>query len=189
MQMDSGLFTSNYYVYAKGQVVLDSDRIRSAVSAADSNMGVVVDGRMDYVWERAKADSRSAVSVSDAGGSSQQAKAVNIMLQAVNAKADTDQLLGAGKKPLEILQENMKNCRVLDLTGCTLDEVLYYSGEGSLIYARTGETGTVVITGYNSSSVWIYDPGKNAQRQMSLEEAQEELEQAGSVYYTYLKNS
>lgn len=65
MKMDSDLFTSSYYVYAKGEIVLATDNVRQAVSAADSNMGVVVDGSMDYIWERAKADSRSAVSLSD----------------------------------------------------------------------------------------------------------------------------
>lgn len=189
MKMDSGLFTSSYYVYAKGNVILATDNVRTAVAAADSNMGVVVDGSMNYIWERAKASSREAVSVSEADGSSQVSKAVNIMLKAVNEKADTDQLLAEGKEPLEILRENMEGCRVLDLTGCTLDQVLYYSGEGSLIYVQTGDHQAGIITGYNSSSVWVYDTDKDTQRKIGLEQAQEEFKENGSVYYTYLQTS
>lgn len=189
MKMDSDLFTSSYYVYAKGEIVLATDNVRQAVSAADSNMGVVVDGSMDYIWERAKADSRSAVSLSDPEGSSSVSRALNIMLREVKKQADTDQLLSEGQEPLEILKKNMEHCLVLDLTGCTLDQVLYYSGEGSLIYVRTGEEQARIITGYNSGSVWVYDPGKDTQRQMGREEAQKEFEKSGSVYYTYLRIS
>ena len=189
MKMDSDLFTSSYYVYAKGEIVLATDNVRQAVSAADSNMGVVVDGSMDYIWERAKADSRSAVSLSDPEGSSSVSRALNIMLGEVKKQADTDQLLSEGQEPLEILKKNMEHCLVLDLTGCTLDQVLYYSGEGSLIYVRTGEEQAGIITGYNSGSVWVYDPGKDTQRQMGREEAQKEFEKSGSVYYTYLRIS
>lgn len=48
--------------------------------------------------------------------------------------------------------------QVLDLTGCNIEEVLYYVSCGSPVFSMTGSTDAVLIIGYDSNSVVIFDP-------------------------------
>lgn len=182
------LFTGRYYVYAEGEVIAVSDSAASAVATADSNMGTVVNNRMDYIWERAKKSSYSAPEIDQASGSSSISKALNTMLNSAGSTADTDQLLKEGKSPLNILQNNMKGCTVLDVSGCTLEQVLYYAGKGNPVYIQKGTNSAVLLIGYNSEKVWIYDPSDNKTEQMAISQAQKEFAGYGSVYYAYIKN-
>ncbi len=52
--------TSTYYVYAKGKVLLGTNRLAEAVICADENRGVVIGENQTYVWKRAKATSATA---------------------------------------------------------------------------------------------------------------------------------
>ncbi len=42
-----------YYVYAKGQIILATDSLADALTAADSNSGVVIGEDREYVWDAA----------------------------------------------------------------------------------------------------------------------------------------
>lgn len=186
-KIDPSLFTSSYYIYAEGEVIGVSGNVSSAVALADKNMGTVVDNKMNYIWERAKQSSHSASQIDQPTGNSSTAKALNCILKDSGSSADADQLLNKGTSPLNILQSQMKNCSVLNVSGCTVDQILYYVGKGSLVYVQTGKDSAVLITGYNSEQVWIYDPADNKTRQMTISKAQEEFAADGSVFYTYLK--
>ena len=46
--------TKHYYVYVKGNVVLATDDVTEAVTAANDSMGVVIGDNLQYVWKRQK---------------------------------------------------------------------------------------------------------------------------------------
>ena len=47
--------------------------------------------------------------------------------------------------------------QVLDLTGCTLDSVLYYVSEGTPVLAKTAD-GVVIIAGYDQYNTNLLKP-------------------------------
>ncbi len=187
VKLDPQVFTSTYYVYAKGRVLLAADSMAQAVDAADQNMGVVVDGSQNYVWERARKERRTPAEPQKTVGSTDTARALNIMLEAGGQTAEAEQLLKDGQTPLEILEKNMQGYRILNVSGCSLEQVLYYAGRGSYVYCESRELGTVLLTGYDEHSVWVYDVSAEETQKWSLDDAAADFKEAGNIFYTYLK--
>ena len=47
-----------------------------------------------------------------------------------------------------------------DLSGCSLDSVLYEISAQRPVIAKTGADTSVVIVGYDEYNTWLYDPVK-----------------------------
>ncbi|MCD8333478.1 MAG: hypothetical protein LUB60_05075 [Clostridiales bacterium] len=172
---------SAYYVYAKGRVMLGTDSIAEAVISADENRGVVISRDQTYLWKHAKAASRS-LTVTAGEGSSSQAMAVSILLRRVNVSVDADALLAAGESVYEILSENVSGGAAYNLTGCSLEQTLYFVGIGYPVYAvQNGQA--VLITGYTESTVTIYDPLTDSSDTETITAATEVFSAGGNVFY------
>lgn len=73
----------------------------------------------------------------------------------------------------------------LNLTGCTLNEVLYYVGIGIPVYAvQNGQE--VVITGYNDTSVTIYEPAGGTTVTQNIDAASEDFAFDGNIFFVTL---
>ena len=188
MQLDiSG--EQQYYAYAAGKVVLGTANAAEAVRAADEKMGVVVGTKQQYIWKRSRKASRETVIAdgTQVQGSSTAAKCLNVILKKEGLNLDAGALLENGETAKQILQEALKESTVLDLSGCGLEQVLYYVSEGNPVFAVRGTGDAVLITGYDSNSVCIYEPGSGAIQRKNMEEAKNTLEGSGSCFYAYLK--
>ncbi len=175
---------SEYYVYAKGKVLLGTDSISDAVICADENRGVVVGRDQTYFWKRAKASSQS-LTVTAGEGSSSQARAITILLRLSGVAVDADALLEEGKSVYEILSEAVSDGTVCNLTGCTLEQTLYYIDAGSPVYAVL-DGQAVLITGYTDSAVTVYDPLTDGSETRTLTAATEAFAESGNVYYVII---
>lgn len=49
---------------------------------------------------------------------------------------------------------------MIDLSGCSLDSVLYEISAQRPVIAKTGADTSVVIVGYDEYNTWLYDPVK-----------------------------
>ena len=74
--------------------------------------------------------------------------------------------------------------QVLDLTGCTLDSVLYYVSEGTPVLAKTAD-GIVIIAGYDQYNTILLKPGEAETYYYGLEESADMFEAAGNQFVTY----
>ena len=108
------------------------------------------------------------------------------ILSAENISADVAGLLDQGKTSLEILQEELKDYEVLNLFGCSLDEVLYYVGMHQAVYAETDGGETILIIGYGPENIEIYDPAAGSVHLMNLETARENFAAAGNRFLSYI---
>lgn len=181
---------SEYYVYAQGKVLLSTDNIADAVSAANEAMGVVLDKDQQYVWKRSRKTLQTAykdmlVGDEDKGASSI-AQSINAMLQREGINISVSALLEQGETPKEILKNTMRDVRVLDLTGCTVDDVLYYVSNGATVFVMTDVNEAALIIGYDANYITIYDPVKKITYRKNIAEADLIFENAGSIFITYL---
>lgn len=187
-ELPEDLFASSYYIYAKGKVIQGTENAAAAVRIADENAGVVVDSSQRYVWNRAKMLSQNKIELQPAGGSSETAQALNVMLAAMGVQAlDVDALLASGKQPFEVLQEAQGDGLALNLSGCSLDEILYYIGRGYPAYAVGTDQTPVLVFGYDSTKVKIYHPSDNTVTEMSLSEASDMFATEGNIFFVYQK--
>ncbi|MBP3486805.1 MAG: hypothetical protein J6K53_00250 [Roseburia sp.] len=182
--------TRHYYVYVKGDVVLATDNVTEAVIAANENMGVVIGDNLEYVWKRSRnatqpAPSEIVVGAEDAGAGSI-AQCINAMLEIEGINISVSALIEGGETPKSILNNTMKDAQVLDLTGCSVDEILYYVSCGSPVFAMTESDQAVLVVGYDSSSVVIYDPMIQSTYRRNLSDAGDMFANAGNVFFTYI---
>lgn len=179
-----------FYVYEKGDVVLATDHIADAILCANENLGVVVDNNQQYVWMRARKSIQNAFSglkVNNADkGASSVVQAVSAMLDYRGAGLSVKQLVDNGATPKSVLEDTLKDSVVLDVSGCTVNEILFYVSQGSPVFAMTGSKSAVLVTGYSQTNIYYFDPADHATKSMSIDAADERFTKAGNLFFTYL---
>lgn len=183
LEMEETRTANAYYVYAKGNVLLATNDVVEAIQNADENRGVVIGENQTYIWKRGKKQTQQPLAVSQAEGSSSSARALSAMLAAAGAGGDVDALLDSGKTPYEVLQETVTDRHVYDLTGCSMEQTLYFAGIGMPVYARQSDGNVVLLTGYDTNYVWIYDTTTKKASSRLIRTATEQFEEAGNVFY------
>lgn len=150
-----------YYVYAKGTLDSIFTYPNEAIVRADDTVGVVVDSEEAYVWVRGDKGNSAELDL---------AKLPGIVTTGI---MDTDKLEGSiGKK-------------VVDLSGCTLDEVLYFVSHGRPVIALT-QDGPKTIVGYDEYNVYLVDPNGTEWYYSGMNDSTEMFEKAGNVFISYL---
>lgn len=181
---------NRYYVYVKGDVLLMTDQITEAVKAANDHMGVVIGDDQEYVWKRSRKASQAAFQNPTVGEEDKNAGSIvqcmSALLQREGLNISVGALIEDGETPKSILISALKEAQVLDLTGCNVEEILYYVNCGNPVFAMTGSDSAVLITGYDSNNIFIFDPIQNKTLKKSMSEADELFVNAGSVFFSYL---
>ncbi len=179
-----------YYAYAWGKVLAVTTDISEAIQVANHNMGVVIGDGQEYIWKRAKKALHSTIEVavgeSDAA-SSPVGKSLSALLGKENLNVGVQVLLDRGDSPRSILDDTMQEMTVLDITGCNLEEALYYVNRGTPVFAMASGTEAVLLVGYDANYVTIFDSSLGTTYKKNMEEASEMFEQAGNVFLAYLK--
>ena len=179
-----------YYVYAKGNVTLATDSISEAIRKANEDLGVVIDEKQQYVWMRARKNYQAAftdIAPADSdAGSGNIIKCISAMLVREGEGISVTDLIAQGYTPKQVLENTLKNSVVFDLTGCTVEEIIFYVSCQKPVFAMTASNSAVLITGYSSDSISYYDPDSGATKTMGQEEANQWFSSAGNIFFTYL---
>ncbi|SHI68231.1 hypothetical protein [Pseudobutyrivibrio xylanivorans] len=187
----SATSSTQYFVYAGSKVKLATDNLIDAIAMADEEMGIVLDNEPKYIWKRGRKAYQTSISPITIGSSdfeaSGSARALSAMLVHEGENVQVHTLLENGETPISILSKTLKDYSILDLTGATLSEVLYYVSNGTPVYAYTGEDTAVLIIGYDSTSIIYFDPIKGANAKMSMTEATDYFASFGNVFVSYIK--
>ena len=87
---------------------------------------------------------------------------------------------------MEILEENIPDSRILDLSGCTLDAILYYVNQDIPVLALLENGEAVLVTGFNEFNVVIMEPaGKETLYKKGMNDATEWFLKNGNHFITY----
>lgn len=180
---------SSYYAYARGDVLKVTDDLREAISVANDEMGVVIGKKQQYIWKRARKTAQPEMTITvgeeDIGASSI-AQCVSAMLEQESINIGVTALLEQGKTPKEILETTMEEVTALDLTGCDLEEILYYINLGTPVFAMRSDTDAVLIVGYDAKNIILYNPLEGGTQKMGLSDATEMFKNAGNVFFGYI---
>ena len=76
---------------------------------------------------------------------------------------------------------------IVDLSGCTLDSVLYEVSAQRPVIAKTGADTSVVIVGYDEYNTWLYDPVKKETYPYGMNDSTDLFQKAGNVFITYIE--
>ncbi len=179
-----------FYVYNAKELLGIYDKANEALQFAAANNAWVVNDYGSYVWRKEKRSNKNQIMAIKAatvsGEQSSLGVCMDTMLQFEGVMRNTSYLLDSGKGVTEILSENLENAQVLELTGCSLDDMLYYINKDIPVMVRLGHRKAVLVTGFNSTEVVIMDPDNGTLSKVRKTKAEEMFEDAGSYYITYV---
>ncbi len=182
--------TQNYFVYVGNRVAYAGSDLVRAITYADEEMGIVVDNTQQYIWKRGKGSYKGTLSNLLVGAAdtqeSSQAQCISVMLVREGENVEVHTLLERNEKPIDILSSAMKDATVLDLTGCSLSEVLYYVYLGNPVYAIGSDGEALLIVGYDAANITLYNPVTGATYKKGLQDSTEEFESAGNIFISYI---
>ena len=139
VSLDRKKETDAFYVYGHGRLQGTYNTAGKAIQKANDCGGVVVDADQNYIWERGNRDLKYSIDTED---------------------ADTEQLrqaLAGGKSVVDAITEVYGS--VMDLSGCTIDELLYNVNQGRPLIAVLDAQTTLMIVGYSDGIVSCEDIG------------------------------
>ena len=179
-----------YMVYRKGHAIYAGYSVADAIQVADENAAVVVAADTTYVWTRVKAvsaDISADIEVpSSAAGQSDVARCIDAMLSYEEISNNAETYLSSGKSIFDTISLVMTEKRVLELSGVTLDEALYYVSNGTPVLSMDEDKNAVLIVGYDSSNVYFYYPDSESVEKMTLSEGEESISAGGNLFMGYL---
>ncbi len=194
-----------YYVYAKGKIAGIYSSASEAVEIAGDLYGVVTNKQMAYVWEssnrkastkitsleisettpKASTEEGESEGAPETDNTSSYVKCIDMMLQSGGVYKSSEEEIRR-KSLTRVLSDNLE-ADVLDLSGVSLSDVLYYVSRGYPVMAMTGQGSAVIITGYDSKNTILYDPGEERVYKLGMNDSKSLFEKAGNRFITYIK--
>ena len=178
-----------FYTYGKGKLFGIYASAADAIRQANENQGLVVSESQKYVWERGNRSlvyDIAGVDLSPYQEGNTLAAALNRLFAYEGKTVDAAGEMAAGKKPIEILQEQFLG-NVLDLHGCSPEELCYILGKGTPIIAMTDLNNAVLLIGYNDSMITYVKPDAGEKVSVPYEELEALTVASGNTYLGYLK--
>ncbi len=86
-------------------------------------------------------------------------------------------------------KNNLPDKEILDLQGVSSEDIIFYISQGNPVFAMTGNTSAVLVTGYSSNgALYIYNPDNGATTSMSYEDADRMFYNGGLHFIIRLQN-
>ena len=149
-----------FYAYGRGRLLGVFTEFKDAVSEAYDRMGFVMYGKHELIWARANKPSSNYIR--DVSGALRYLERYRTEFTGKSARSG--------------------ECLLLEASGCTLNQMLYFVGMDIPVLLYTGEGEYVVITGYDQSHVRLYDPASGQSETRSPENVQELFDAAGNDF-------
>lgn len=181
----------NYYVYGSGGILGVYAKESEAVNIAEQESGTVLNGYGDYVWIKANRNVSNQImkitaAMQDENNSSL-AACLDTMLLAEGISRNSQYLLDQGATALSVLQDNMpEDCEILDLSGCSLDAVLYYVNRDIPVMAILNDRSAVLIIGFNELNTVIMDPATGTIYKKGINDSTDWFNSNGNQFITYI---
>ena len=75
----------------------------------------------------------------------------------------------------------------MELTGCSLDAVLYYVNKGYPVMVTLGGEECVLIVGYDEKNTILLNPAEGTIAKMGMNDSRELFAEYGNKYVTYIR--
>lgn len=191
LTLDAVSEVSRYYVYNAYGVQGIYSVPGKAVKEAYDSAGVVANDRGITVWLKGNRVSRNQIMAIKEESVTDQKNSLTVCLDNILRHAgitrNTEYDLAQGKTAIQILEENMTGVQVLDLSGCSLDAVLYYVNQDIPVLAILEDGEAVLVTGFNEFNVVIMEPSTGKLYKKGMNDATTWFAENGNHFISYMK--
>lgn len=191
LTLDAVSEVSRYYVYNAYGVQGIYSAPGKAVKEAYDSAGGVANDRGITVWLKGNRVSRNQIMAIKEESVTDQKNSLTVCLDNILRHAgitrNTEYDLAQGKTAIQILEENMTGVQVLDLSGCSLDAVLYYVNQDIPVLAILEDGEAVLVTGFNEFNVVIMEPSTGKLYKKGMNDATTWFAENGNHFISYMK--
>lgn len=174
---------STYVVYAHGGVEGLYEDLGIAIKTADDKVGVVTNSLGQTVWERGiKSLQKEINGITPVYTENSRKDCVSMLLKYKIGYEIWD--LG-GESVYDMLEKEIPDS-VLNLTSCTLDQVLYYVNKGIPVVGMKDKNNGVLIIGFDMYNITVIDPTLKRTMKIGLNDSKAMFEGAGNMFFSYL---
>ena len=154
-----------YYVYGMGELEGIYDRAGYAIQRAQQVSGVVISSDQAYVWETGNRDLAYSTDA------------------AAFAVQEGETSLAACERYME-----QYDAQRVDLTGCTLEQVLYVINKGCPVIALTDASHAILLTGYTRTDITYIDPASGGAYTVGVGDMESMVSGSGNTFIGYIPN-
>ncbi len=154
-----------YYVYGGGRLIEELTDPAEAVRLADENVGTALNEEWQYVYERGNKQTKNELHNEDI----------------------PEAFLGQTTDAAFLEGQSGGDVRVMDLSGCTLDQVLYQVSQGRAVATRLADGKETVIVGYDRYNTLLYNFETGEHYYMGINDSTESMLKGGNIFVTYIE--
>lgn len=180
-----------YYVYGKNgieDIFMDEG---NAVTLAYDISGVVINDDGAYVWMRGNRSLKNQIMAIKGETMTEEKSSLAVCLDTMLAyegiSRNSQYLLEQGKNVFTILQESLDEVQVLDLSGCSLDAVLYYVNQDIPVLVMLEDGSAVLLIGFNEMNTVVMNPETGTVYKVGMNDSREWFEENGNRFITYVR--
>lgn len=181
-----------FYVYGRYGVTGIYASAGQAVSRAESEAGVVLNGEGSYVYKRSIRSTKNQIMAIQASSVTETKNslcvALETMLSYEGIMRNTDYMLESGETIFSILESGLPECQILDLTGCSLDVALYYVDRDIPVLVLLENGDAVLLIGFNEMNTVIMNPQTGTIYKMGMNDSKAWFAENGNRFITYIRN-
>ncbi len=164
-----------------------------AVNLAYEIAGVVVNNSGECIWLRGNRVTKNQIMAIKESSVTEEKNSLAVCLDTIfkfrGIVRNSEYLLAQGRTVLEVLEENLEDAQILDMTGCNLDSMLYYVNRDIPVLAILKNDEAVLITGFNEYNVVIMEPSTGRLYKKGMNDSAEWFRENGNYFITYTPKS
>lgn len=180
-----------YYVYGKNGIEGIYENPGKAVELAYRLAGAVVDDDGEYIWRRVTRSTRNQIMAITEDEMSETRSSLAVCLDTIlkfeGISRNTERLLNGGGTVFSILESDLQECTILDLSGCSLDAILYYVNQDIPVLAILDDGNAVLVVGFNELNIVVMDPVTGTLYKKGMNDSTEWLKDNGNRFVTYVR--
>lgn len=179
-----------FYVYGKDGIIGTYTHSADAINQAYDNTGTVINEDGEYIWKRTSRSTRNQIMAITGSqkeeGASALAVCLETMLSYEGISRNVQSMLDRGMTVTEILQENLLDAQVLELSGVSLDAILYYVNKDIPVLVTLENDNAMLVIGFNELNVVVMNPNSGTVYKIGMKDATQLFEEYGNIFVTYL---
>ncbi|MCR4706124.1 MAG: hypothetical protein K5641_08685, partial [Lachnospiraceae bacterium] len=183
----------HFYVYALRGMISVYTEAAKAVNAATEVSGYVTNDDGDYVWKAGDRSARNQIMKIQGDVATEERGSLAVCLDTIlsyeGVARNTAYMLAHGDTTVDILKNNLKECQVLELSGCSLNAMLYYVNRDIPVLVMMNDGNAVLLIGFNELNTVLMDPLTGQVFKKGMNDSAELFAQNGNAFLTYVKKT
>ncbi len=180
---------NRFLVYGADKMIGVFDSPARAVVCAYEIRGTVVDLMGNEIYRRGEIKPRNQIMAIEEAATTESKNSLTVCIEAMlrhgGVSRNVESLLERGESVYNILSSNMKDVYVLNLTGCSMDMMLYYVNLDIPVLGLLNDGSAVLIIGFNEQNVVLMDPVEGTIYKKGMSDSREMFENNSNRFMTY----